>query len=104
MVKAEFPIGKTQWRKWGDEAREAYNRMRRLGSTHETAVAEGNAVQAKVRSAALQELADLGQEQGVEYIQLPKGAFFPDADEKPAEPVKKPAAPKKRTAPSMKAK
>lgn len=19
MVKAEFPIGKTQWRKWGDE-------------------------------------------------------------------------------------
>lgn len=47
MVKALFPIGKTQWAKWGDDAREAYNKMRRLGFTHETAVAEANAVQAK---------------------------------------------------------
>lgn len=58
MVKAEFPIGKTQWAKWGDEAREAYNRMRRQGFTHEVGVDEGNAVQAKVRAAALQELAE----------------------------------------------
>lgn len=47
MVKALFPIGKTQWSKWGDEAREAYNHMRNLGYTHETGVAEANAVQAK---------------------------------------------------------
>ena len=46
-VKAEFPIGKTQWRKWGSEARTAYNTSRRLGFTHATGVAEANAVQAK---------------------------------------------------------
>lgn len=46
-VKALYPIGKTQWAKWGDEAREAYNHMRNLGYTHETGVAEANAVQAK---------------------------------------------------------
>ena len=49
-VKALYPIGKTQWAKWGDEAREAYNRMRNLGFTHETGVAEANAVQAKVKA------------------------------------------------------
>lgn len=46
-VKAEFPIGKTQWAKWGPEARMAYNKMRRLGFAHETGVAEADAVQAK---------------------------------------------------------
>lgn len=46
-VKALFPIGKTQWAKWNDDAREAYNKMRALGYTHETGVAEANAVQAK---------------------------------------------------------
>jgi hypothetical protein len=46
-VKAEFRIGKTQWAKWGPEARMAYNRVRGLGFTHETGVAEANAVQAK---------------------------------------------------------
>jgi hypothetical protein len=55
MVKAEFPIGKTQWAKWGDEAREAYNRVRRQGFTHETGVAEANAVQAKASVAAPEE-------------------------------------------------
>lgn len=49
-VKALYPIGKTQWAKWGDEAREAYNRMRNLGFTHETGVAEANAVQEKVKA------------------------------------------------------
>lgn len=49
-VKALYPIGKTQWAKWGNEAREAYNRMRNLGFTHETGVAEANAVQEKVKA------------------------------------------------------
>lgn len=48
-VKALFPIGKTQWRKWGDEARTAYNNMRSKGYSHETGLAEANAVQARVR-------------------------------------------------------
>lgn len=47
MVRALFPIGKTQWAKWGDDAREAYNAARALGSSHEAGVAEANAVQAK---------------------------------------------------------
>jgi hypothetical protein len=47
-VKAEFRIGKTQWAQWGNEARTAYNTSRRLGFTHETGVAEANAVQAKL--------------------------------------------------------
>lgn len=63
MVKAEFPIGKTQWAKWGDKAREAFNHCMRVGFDSNVAVAEANAVQAKVRKAALEELTELGQEQ-----------------------------------------
>lgn len=54
-VKAEFPIGKTQWAKWGPEAREAFNKSGRLGFKLVTAVAEANAVQAKVRMQAPEE-------------------------------------------------
>ena len=52
-VKALYPIGKTQWAKWGDEAREAYNHTRNLGYTHETGVAEANAVQAKPKKKSI---------------------------------------------------
>jgi hypothetical protein len=61
-IRPAHPIGKTQWSKWGPEARDAYNHCIRLGFEFATAVEEGNAVQAKVRAKALQELADLGQE------------------------------------------
>ena len=47
-TKAEHPIGKTQWAKWNDDARAAFNKMRALGFTFETAVAEANAVQVRV--------------------------------------------------------
>ena len=46
-VKALYPIGKTQWAKWGDEARETFNRTSAKGFAFATAVAEANAVQAK---------------------------------------------------------
>lgn len=58
-VKAEFPIGKSQWRKWGNEAREAYNKMRRQGFSHETGVAEANAVEAKMRSKPKKDIFDI---------------------------------------------
>lgn len=45
-IKAEYPIGKTQWAKWNDDARAAFNKMQALGFTFETAVAEANAKQA----------------------------------------------------------
>jgi hypothetical protein len=95
-VKALHPIGKTQWAKWGDEAREAYNHMRNLGFTHETGVAEADAVQAKVRRAALAELALLGQEQDAE------GVTPPAADEVVAGPSPTASAPKKPRAPRKK--
>lgn len=47
MTENTFRVGKTQWSKWNDAGREAYNRVRRLGFTHETGIAEANAVTAK---------------------------------------------------------
>lgn len=98
-VKAEFPIGKTQWAKWGLKAREAFNRSMRLGFTFETAVAEGNAVQAKVRSDALDELALLGQEQDAEGVTPPGANGMVVAGPSPtASTPKKPRAPRKKKA------
>lgn len=50
-IKAEYPIGKTQWAKWNDNARAAFNKMCALGFTFETAVAEANATQTFVAPA-----------------------------------------------------
>ena len=47
MVENTFKVGKTQWSKWNDAGREAYNKVRRLGFTPETGIAEANAVTAK---------------------------------------------------------
>lgn len=102
-VKALHPIGKTQWAKWGDKAREAYNRMRNLGFTHETGVAEADAVQAKEKSGLLRALEEtiegltlLGQEQDAE------GVTPPAADEVVAGPSPTASAPKKPRAPRKK--
>lgn len=87
MVKAEFPIGKTQWRKWSDAQRGAFNQLRKEGMPHDEAVKEAGRTG---------------------WIELKPKVVFPEEPVevvvKPAEPAKKPAAPKKRTAPSMKAK
>ena len=48
-IKPAFPIGKTQWSKWGDEAREAYNIIIAKGFGFATAVEEANAVQASLK-------------------------------------------------------
>jgi len=47
MVENTFRVGKTQWSKWNEAGREAYNKMRRLGFTQETGIAEANAVTGK---------------------------------------------------------
>ena len=90
-VKAQFPIGKTQWIKWGPEAREAFNKCGRQGFKLATAVEEANAVQAKVRSAALDKLAQLGQEQ--DALVAPQPVEVEAVA--PVPPVKKPAPQKK---------
>jgi hypothetical protein len=47
MVENTFRVGKTQWSKWNDAGREAYNKMRRMGYASETGIAEANTVTAK---------------------------------------------------------
>jgi len=42
MVKALFPIGKTQWAKWSDTQRNAFNALREQGKDFNTAVALAN--------------------------------------------------------------
>lgn len=83
MVKALFPIGKTQWAKWGDDAREAYNKMRAQGFTHETGVAEANAVQEKARNA----VAEASESETVAPVETPAAPKKPAA-KRPA-PIKK---------------
>jgi hypothetical protein len=68
MVENQFSVGKTQWSKWHDPAREAYNRVRRQGMSHEIGVEEGNARQVRC----------------MEELKATKTA------ETPAEPVEKP--------------
>jgi hypothetical protein len=97
-VKAEFPIGKTQWAKWGPEAREAFNKCGRLGFKLATAVEEANAVQAKVRSKALAELALLGQEQDAEGVAQPDDVTEAASPSPTASAPKKPRTPRKKKA------
>lgn len=44
MVKALFPIGKTQWAKWNDAQRRAFNALREQGKSHDDAVALANSM------------------------------------------------------------
>jgi hypothetical protein len=45
-VKALFPIGKTQWSKWSDDQRTAFNEARAAGVEYGDAVAGANDTQA----------------------------------------------------------
>jgi hypothetical protein len=47
MVKALFPIGKTQWSKWSDDQRTAFNEARAAGVEYADAVAGANQTQTK---------------------------------------------------------
>ena len=46
MIKALFPIGKTQWLKWNDEQRTAFNEAREAGVTYNDAITAANNTQA----------------------------------------------------------
>ena len=46
-VKALFPIGKTQWSKWSDDQRTAFNEARAAGVEYGDAVAGANETQTK---------------------------------------------------------
>ena len=46
MVKALYPIGKTQWAKWNDDQRTAFNEAREAGVPFNDAVQAANQTQA----------------------------------------------------------
>jgi len=50
MVKALFPIGKTQWFKWNDEQRVAFNEARAAGVPYMDAITSTNALKKKKKN------------------------------------------------------
>ena len=50
MVKALFPIGKTQWLKWSDDQRTAFNEARAAGVPYMDAIASANALKSKKKN------------------------------------------------------
>lgn len=50
MVKALFPIGKTQWIKWSDDQRTAFNEARAAGVPYMDAIASTNALKKKKKN------------------------------------------------------
>ena len=50
MVKALFPIGKTQWAKWSDDQRVAFNEARAAGVPYMDAIASANAAKKKKKN------------------------------------------------------
>lgn len=49
MVKALFPIGKTQWSKWSDDQRTAFNEARAAGVPYNDAILGANQTQAEAK-------------------------------------------------------
>lgn len=50
MVKALFPIGKTQWIKWSDDQRTAFNEARAAGVPYMDAITSTNALKKKKKN------------------------------------------------------
>jgi len=50
MVKALFPIGKTQWSKWNDDQRTAFNEARAAGVPYMDAISSTNALKKKKKN------------------------------------------------------
>jgi hypothetical protein len=61
MVKALFPIGKTQWSKWSDDQRTAFNEARAAGVEYADAVAGANETQTKKKKNVFDILGDVAE-------------------------------------------
>ena len=57
-VKALFPIGKTQWAKWRDDQRTAFNEAREAGVPFADAVRAANETQASKKKGILDVIED----------------------------------------------
>ena len=58
-VKALFPIGKTQWSKWKDKQKIAFNEAREAGVPFADAVAAANSMKSGGLLGALKDVADV---------------------------------------------
>ena len=61
MVKALFPIGKTQWSKWSDDQRTAFNEARAAGVPYMDAIASTNALKKKKKKNVLDIIEDVAE-------------------------------------------
>ena len=61
MVKALFPIGKTQWSKWSDDQRTAFNEARAAGVEYADAVAGANETQTKKKKNVFDIIGDVAE-------------------------------------------
>lgn len=61
MVKALFPIGKTQWSKWSDDQRTAFNEARAAGVEYGDAVAGANETQTKKKKSVFDIIEDVAE-------------------------------------------
>jgi hypothetical protein len=60
-VKALFPIGKTQWSKWSDDQRTAFNEARAAGVEYADAVAGANETQTKKKKNVFDIIGDVAE-------------------------------------------
>ena len=60
-VKALFPIGKTQWSKWSDDQRTAFNEARAAGVEYADAVAGANETQTKKKKNVFDTIGDVAE-------------------------------------------
>jgi hypothetical protein len=60
-VKALFPIGKTQWAKWSDDQRTAFNEARAAGVPYGDAIAGANQTQTKKKKNVFDIIEDVAE-------------------------------------------
>lgn len=60
-VKALFPIGKTQWAKWSDEQKTAFNEAREAGVPFADAVLSANQTQARKKKNVFDVIEDIAE-------------------------------------------
>ncbi len=61
MVKALFPIGKTQWSKWSDDQRTAFNEARAAGVEYGDAVVGANQTQTAKKKSVFDIIEDVAE-------------------------------------------
>lgn len=59
MVKALFPIGKTQWLKWSDAQRTAFNEAREAGVPYNDAIQAANATETPKKKSIFDKIVDV---------------------------------------------